>query len=129
MTANQTIGGNPVRSADFFQWNMYIDEVTFDAAWKSAMAAKGVKNGMLVGELIRTRGLKLDRERVEGRLADMAGSYPDPAAILKAYRQNADAMRQVENMVLEEQVVDFLLEHARVTDQAATFKEVMNFGA
>ncbi|CAG0926680.1 cellulose 1,4-beta-cellobiosidase [Thermoflexales bacterium] len=48
MTANQSISGQPVRSADFFQWNQYIDEGTFDAAWKSAMAAKGVKNGMLV---------------------------------------------------------------------------------
>ena len=92
-------------------------------------ARRRVALGMLVGELIRTRGLKLDRDRVEARLAGMAGGYPDPEAVLKAYRQNADAMRQVENMVIEEQVVDFLLEHAKVTDQAATFKEVMNFGA
>ena len=91
-------------------------------------ARRRVALGMLVGELIRTRGLKLDRDRVEARLAEMAGGYPDPEAVLKAYRQNADAMRQVENMVIEEQVVDFLLEHAKVTDQAATFKEVMNFG-
>jgi cellulose 1,4-beta-cellobiosidase len=48
LTANQTINGQPVRSADFYQWNNYIDEGAFDAAWKSAMAARGVKNGMLV---------------------------------------------------------------------------------
>ena len=35
----------------------------------------------------------------------------------------------IENMVIEDQVVDLLLEHAKVTDQAATFKDVMNFGA
>ena len=55
--------------------------------------------------------------------------YPEPDAIIKAYRQNADALRQVENMVIEDQVVDLLLEHAKVTDQPATFKDVMNFGA
>jgi trigger factor len=92
-------------------------------------ARRRVALGILVGELIKTRGLKLDRERVESRLAEMAGGYPDPSAILKAYRQNADAMRQVENAVLEDQVVDYLLERARITDQAATFKDVMNFGA
>jgi len=92
-------------------------------------ARRRVALGMLFGELIKSGGLKLDRERVEGRLAELAGSYPDPEAILKAYRQNAEAMRQVENMVLEDQVVDYLLERARVTDQAATFKDVMNFGA
>jgi trigger factor len=92
-------------------------------------ARRRVALGLLVGELIKSRGLKIDRARVDARLADLASSYPDPDAIIKAYRQNADALRQVENMVIEDQVVDLLLEHAKVTDQAATFKDVMNFGA
>ena len=91
-------------------------------------ARRRVSLGILVGELIKTRGVTLDRERVESRLADLAGGHPDPASILKAYRQSAEAMRQVENMVLEDQVVDYLLERAKVTDQPATFKDVMNFG-
>ena len=92
-------------------------------------ARRRVALGLLIGELIKSHGIKVDRERVEGRLADLAASYPEPDAVLKAYRQNAEAMRQVENMVLEDQVVDFLLERARVTEQPATFKDVMNFGA
>ena len=63
------------------------------------------------------------------RLNELAATYPDPDAILSAYRQNPDAMRQVESMVLEDQVVDYLLERAKVTDQPSTFKELMNFGA
>ncbi|MFO1393496.1 MAG: trigger factor [Steroidobacteraceae bacterium] len=94
-----------------------------------APARRRVALGILVGELIKTRGIALDRARVEDRLADIAGGYPDAESVLKAYRQNAEAMRQVENLVLEDQVVDYLLERAKVTDQAATFKEVMNFGA
>lgn len=92
-------------------------------------ARKRVALGLLIGELIKSRGLKIDRERVEARLADLAASYPDPEQVIKAYRQNPEALRQVENIVIEDQVVDLLLEHARVTDQPATFKDVMNFGA
>jgi trigger factor len=92
-------------------------------------ARKRVALGLLIGELIKTRGLKIDRERVESRLTDLAASYPDPEQIIKAYRQNADALRQIENIVIEDQVVDLLLEKAAVTDQPATFKDVMNFGA
>jgi len=92
-------------------------------------ARRRVSLGLLVGELIKSRGVKLDRARVEARLADIASGYPDPDAILKAYRQNADALRQVENLVLEDQAVELLLEHAQVTDRPATFKDVMNFGA
>jgi trigger factor len=66
---------------------------------------------------------------VDEKLADLAASYPDPEQVLAAYRQNADALRQVENSVIEDQVVDLLLETAAVTDQPATFKDVMNFGA
>jgi trigger factor len=92
-------------------------------------ARRRVALGLLIGELIKSRGIKLDRGRVEARLADIAASYPDPDAVIKAYRQNADALRQVENLVLEDQAVELLLEHAKVTERAATFKEVMNFGA
>ena len=92
-------------------------------------ARRRVALGLLIRELIRTRGVQIDRERVESRLAEIAGTYPDPDAVIKAYRQNAEALRQVESLVLEDQAVDLLLEHAKVTERAATFKEVMNFGA
>jgi trigger factor len=92
-------------------------------------ARRRVALGLLMGELIKGRGIKLDRTRVEARLAELASSYPDPDAVIKAYRQNAEALRQIENIVLEDQVVDLLLEHAQVKDQAASFKDVMNFGA
>jgi len=92
-------------------------------------ARRRVALGLLIRELIRSRGVQIDRDRVEARLADIAATYPDPEAVIKAYRQNADALRQVESLVLEDQAVDLLLEHASVTDRATTFKEVMNFGA
>jgi trigger factor len=92
-------------------------------------ARRRVALGMLVNELVRSRNLQLDREKVDARLADLAATYPDPDAIIGAYRQNPEAMRQVEGMVLEDQVVDYLLARAKVNDQPSSFKELMNFGA
>jgi cellulose 1,4-beta-cellobiosidase len=50
MTANQTIGGNPVRSANFYQWNTYIDEAGYDADMKTAFISNGFSPniGMLI---------------------------------------------------------------------------------
>ena len=45
----------------------------------------------------------------------------------RAYLQNPDAMRQVESLALEDQVVDWVLAHAKVRDKSSTFKELMNF--
>jgi trigger factor len=92
-------------------------------------ARRRVALGLLIGELIRSRGIQLDRERVDSRLGELASTYPDPDSIVKAYRQNPEALRQVESMVLEDQVADYLLERAKVTDQPSSFKELMNFGA
>ena len=49
--------------------------------------------------------------------------------MLKAIDRMPDAMRQIENVVLEDQAVDHLLERAKVTEQPSTFREIMNFGA
>jgi trigger factor len=92
-------------------------------------ARRRVALGLLIGELIKTRGIKLDRQRVEAKLAELAGGHPEPEAVLQVYRQNPEAMRQVENVVLEEQVVDDLLARANVVEQPSTFREIMNFGA
>lgn len=92
-------------------------------------ARRRVALGMLIGEIIKTRGVEIDRARVDERLNEMAASYPDPESMLKAYRQNPEALRQVETMVLEDQVIDYLLARAQVTDQPSSFKELMNFGA
>ncbi len=91
-------------------------------------ARRRVALGMLIGELIRDRGIELDRGKVEERLADLASGQPDPEAMLKAYRGSAEAMRQIENMVLEDQVVDYLVDRAELSDEKTTFKGLMNFG-
>ncbi len=45
----------------------------------------------------------------------------------RAYMQNAEAMRQVESLALEDQAVDWILEHAKVREVQSTFKQLMNF--
>jgi len=67
----------------------------------------------------RARRIAFGRPRCE---------LPRPGPDHQGLRQNADALRQIENVVIEDQVVDLLLEKARVNDQPATFKDVMNFG-
>jgi cellulose 1,4-beta-cellobiosidase len=50
MTANQQIGGQPVRSANFFQWNTYIDEQSYDVDLRNAFISAGFSSsiGMLI---------------------------------------------------------------------------------
>ena len=90
-------------------------------------ARRRVALGLIINDLIRRENIVLDPQLANARLDEMVGAYGDSAALKRAYQQNADAMRQVESLTLEDQVVDWVLGHAKVQQKASTFKELMNF--
>jgi trigger factor len=92
-------------------------------------ARRRVALGLLLNDVIRRENLLVDRARVSERLDEMVAAHGDAAAMKRAYMQNADAMRQVESLALEDQAVDWILEHAKVHEVKSTFKELMNFEA
>jgi trigger factor len=92
-------------------------------------AKRRVALGLLVGEVIRTGNLKVDRERVNARLNELVGDHPSADELRRQYLQNAEAMRQIESQALEEQVVDYLLSQAQITEKAYSFSELTGFGA
>jgi trigger factor len=91
-------------------------------------ARKRVALGLLMSHVVQTQGLKLDPRRLNERLDDLVASYPNPDEARRAYQQNPEAMRQIESAVLEEQVVDWALTAARMTERPMTFKELTGFG-
>jgi trigger factor len=90
-------------------------------------ARRRVALGLLINDIIRREKLVLDPARSNARLDEMVSGYGDAAALKRAYLQNADAMRQVESLALEDQVVDWILANAEVHEKPSTFKELMNF--
>lgn len=91
-------------------------------------ARKRVGLGLLVGELIKREQLKPEPALVQAKLEAITADYDDAEGMIRAYRANADAMRQVENLVLEDQVVDWLLARADVAEEPAGFATVMGIG-
>jgi trigger factor len=91
-------------------------------------ARRRVALGLILGEIVKRENLKVDRERVQTRLNDLAAAYPNADEVRRAYLQNADAMRQIESAVLEDQVVDWVVGKAKITDKPGTFSELTGFG-
>ena len=91
-------------------------------------ARRRVALGLVVGELIRTQGIKVDRERVNQKLNEAVGMHPNPDELRRQYLQNAEAMRQLESAALEDQLIDWVLSQAKVTDVPSTFSELTGFG-
>lgn len=89
-------------------------------------AKRRIALGLMLGEVVRSQSLAADQDRVRKKVLDMAGSYGEPEQVVRAYMSNPSLLRQVENMTLEEQAVDWLLANTRISDKATTFKEAMD---
>jgi trigger factor len=91
-------------------------------------ARRRVALGFLLGDIIRNQKIQADRERVVARLNELAASYPNADEVRRSYLQNADAIRQIESAVLEDQALDWVLGQAKITDKPVSFSELTGFG-
>ena len=89
------------------------------------MAERRLRLGLLMGEMARQNEISIDQERVNAKLEEVADTYEDPAQIMEIYRNDARLMDQLENLVLEEQVIDLVLDKAKVTDKPMSFTEAL----
>jgi len=89
-------------------------------------AGNRVRLGLLVGELIKRENIELDNSLFESTLTEMTASYEQPDQVIEFYRQNQEARKGLESMVLEDQVVSHILDKAKVTEKQSSFEEIMN---
>ena len=88
-------------------------------------ARERVKAGLLMGELARQNRIRIDAAKVRQAIETVANTYEQPAEVMQLYYGNQRLMEQVESSVLEEQVVDWVLENAKVTPRTMKFQEVI----
>ncbi len=91
-----------------------------------AEARNRVALGLILGEIIRTQDLRPDAERVDQALRRIASSYESPEEVMSYYRASRELMSNIESMVLEDQVADWVLARAAVVDEPMRFDDLMN---
>ena len=89
------------------------------------MARKRVIAGLLMGEIARKNELKIDRTRVAEQLAAIASTYEEPEKVVELYNNDPQLMSGLQNRVIEDQVAEWVAEHAKTTEQSLSFDEVM----
>ncbi len=89
-------------------------------------AKRRVSLGLIVGEVIRANKIEADGNRVRAAVEDIASAYETPSEVVNWYYSNQRELAQMEALVLEDQVVDFVLGKAQVSDKVVSFDELMN---
>jgi trigger factor len=92
-------------------------------------ARRRVRGGLLMSELARQNGIRIDGARVREAIDTVAETYEEPDEVRQVYFGNQQLLQQIENAVLEEQVVDWVIDHADVKPRPMSFKEVIEEAA
>ena len=88
-------------------------------------AKRRVVLGLIVAEVVKQNELKPDEARVRELIQEMASAYQEPEQVVSWYYKNDEQLNEVRSVVLEEQVVDTVLQKAKVTDKSVSYEEAV----
>jgi len=89
------------------------------------IARKRVIAGLLMGEIARKQEIKIDRKRIAEQLAAIASTYEEPEKVIELYNGDPQLMSGLQNRVIEDQVAEWVAEHAKTTNLDLSFDDVM----
>jgi trigger factor len=92
-------------------------------------ARRRVAGGVLLAEIARQNEIRIDMRRVSESLSAIASTYEEPEQVVELYSKDPQMMNGLQSRVLEDQVIDWIAEKAKVSEQKLSFSEVMRPGA
>ncbi|UNU72613.1 trigger factor [Moraxella nasovis] len=110
----QQFGGNANFGADMLPNELFEDQ-----------ALRSVRLGVLVSQIIEKNNLTVDQDRVTAFIKEAAENYEDPNEVIEYYTNDKQQRAGVEAVVLEDQVVDYLLEQGKVTDKEVKYQDLL----
>jgi len=89
-------------------------------------AERRVKLGLLMSEIVKEHDIKVDADKVRAMIDDIARPYEHPEEVVKWYTSDKNRLAEVESLVFEEQVVDWVTGQAKIVEKTYNFEELMN---
>ena len=89
-------------------------------------AKRRVALGLILGEIIQKNTVEIDTDKVRETIEELAKSYEHPEDVVAWYYADEKRLHDVQQMVLEDQVVEWLVAQAKVTDETVSFSDVMD---
>ena len=111
------------------QRGMNVKDMPFPPELFTAQAERRVRLGLILAEIVKANKLEATQEQVKAQVEDFAQSYEDPQQVLKYYYGDRRRLAEVEALVLEENVVNYVLGKAKVSEKPVAFDELMGNNA
>ncbi len=110
---------------DMAQRGMKVNDMPFPPELFQAQAERRVRLGLILAEVVKANKLEATPEQIKAQVEEFAQSYEDPQQVVKYYYGDRNRLAEVEALVLEDNVVNYVLSKAKVTEKALAFDELM----
>ncbi|WP_297914056.1 trigger factor [Thiomonas sp.] len=102
-----------------------VDKLPISPDMFREQAERRVRLGLIVAELVKENELHAKPEQIRAHVENLASSYEDPQEVVRWYYGDQQRLSQVESIVIENNVAEYVFEKARVSDKALSFDELM----
>ncbi|MDD5269247.1 MAG: trigger factor [Methylococcales bacterium] len=89
-------------------------------------AKRRVALGLILSEITQKNAIKLDSNKVRSTIEDLAKNYERPEEVVGWYYLDESRLRDVQQMVLEDQTIEWLVTQAKVSDKTVNFSDIMD---
>jgi trigger factor len=101
------------------------DTAPIPAEMFKPQAERRVRLGLVVAELVRTHKLQAKPDQLQAHIEEMSQSYEKPTDVMRWYLGDKQRMAEVEAVVIENNVTNYVLAQAKVVDKVLPFDELM----
>ena len=119
----QMMAENALR--DLQQRNPQMKNMPVEASWFTDQAARRVKLGLIVAELVQAKDLHVKPEQVRAVVDEFAATFEDPKEVVRWYYSQPERLAEAEALAMENNVVDWVLANAQVNEMPVVFDELM----
>ena len=110
---------------DMEQRGMKVNDMPIQPEWFADQAKRRVTLGLILAEVVKTEKLHATPEQVRAMVEEGAQSYEQPEEVIRWYYAQPQRLQEVEGVAIENNVVEWVLSKAKVTDKTEVFDELM----
>ncbi|NOQ94764.1 MAG: trigger factor, partial [Methylophaga sp.] len=103
-----------------------VEGIPFDIENFKDNAKQRVSLSLLIGKIISDNGITAEEDKVKSVIDGIAESYEDPEDVVKFYMNDQQKLSEIQMMVVEDAVVEWIYDNVKVEETSSTFSEVMN---
>jgi trigger factor len=112
-------------AANLQQQGMKPEDIKLSPDMFRPQAEERVALGLILAEVVREKHLEARPEQVRAMVQDVAQTYEQPDAVVRWHFEKPERLNEFEALAVEQNVVNWVIEQAKVSDAPTTFEALM----